>query len=53
MSSVASDHTRQSNTRGLKGVVKRSCTVWEHSIKEPIGNGHFSAKCHCCAKTWP
>ena len=54
MSSVRSGMTSnhqsnsQKNKRGHKELM-----AWEHFIKEKIREGHFSAKCHYCAETWP
>uniref|UniRef100_U9T9I8 BED-type domain-containing protein n=1 Tax=Rhizophagus irregularis (strain DAOM 181602 / DAOM 197198 / MUCL 43194) TaxID=747089 RepID=U9T9I8_RHIID len=35
--------------------VKRGCKeshIWNHYIKEPLGSGHYTAKCHYCTQTW-
>jgi|ERR1700722_1415728 hypothetical protein len=26
--------------------------VWDHFIKESLGSGHYSAKCHYCSSSW-
>lgn len=52
MSSAVSDTTSESqNTRDTKRGRKES-PVWDHFIKESIGSGHYSAKCHYCDQSW-
>jgi len=53
MSSVRSGviSNSQSNDQRSKRGCKESM-VWEHFIKETIGEGHFSAKCHYCTEAW-
>ena len=48
MSSVISD---TSDIQKVKRGRKES-HVWDHFIKESLGSGHYSAKCHYCAQTW-
>src|SRR2546421_12108088 len=26
--------------------------AWDHFTKQPLGSGHYSAKCHYCAASW-
>ena len=47
MSSVVSDSTIQEVKRGPK-----ESHVWNHFIKNSLGSGHYSTKCHFCSASW-
>ena len=52
MSSAVSDTTSEGQSTGEVERGRKESPVWEHFIKEPIGSGHYSAKCYYCAQTW-
>ena len=31
---------------------RKKSHVWDHYAKEPLGSGHYSAKCNYCTQTW-
>lgn len=31
---------------------RKESHVWDHYNKEPLGSGHYTAKCHYCTQTW-
>ena len=51
MDSVISDSLDDQNTREARRGRKES-HVWDHFIKEPLGSGHYTAKCQYCAQSW-
>ena len=49
MESIISDSLDNQNTREARRGRKES-HVWDHFIKEPLGSGHYTAKCHYYAQ---
>jgi len=31
---------------------RKESHVWDHFVKEPLGSGHYTAKCNYCTQTW-
>src|SRR2546423_477673 len=48
MSSIVSDISYVQETK--RG--RPESHVWDHFIKQSLGSGHYSAKCHYCASSW-
>ena len=51
MSSTISNSLDNQNTREVRRGRKES-HVWDHFFKEPLGSGHYTAKCNYCTQTW-
>jgi hypothetical protein len=51
MNSTGSDSFGNQTTRKIRRGHKES-HVWDHYFKEPLGSGHYTARCHYCNQNW-
>lgn len=51
MNSTGSDSFDNQNTREVRRGRKES-HVWDHYFKEPLGSGHYTARCYYCNQNW-